>query len=101
MTTVPDISAGIRVLLDTYEDAQKFPFGPPAADPQLQQVAGHACVTLCNGDQDKARSLWKLVVQDCGGYLPRAAAMALSWGARPTALQALRARPYRGLAALS
>ena len=31
---------------------------------------------LCNGDQDKGRTLWKLIVSDIG-YMPHAAGVAL------------------------
>lgn len=49
-----------------------------AATPEDGQVAGKACVALCNGDADKARTLWKLIVSDLGaGYMPHACTVAL------------------------
>ena len=74
--TEPDVAKGIRLLLDTYDAAQRFPFGPPL-EPQHRQTVGEACVRLCDGDPDKGRSLWKLIVDQCGGYMPAAAGIAL------------------------
>lgn len=60
----------------TLQWVKNHPHGPEAS-PEDRKVAGDACVLLCEGDHDRARTLWKLVVQDCGGYMPRSAACAL------------------------
>lgn len=60
---------------DALERATKYPHGIPAAA-ETRLTAGQACVRLCDGDQDKARTLWKLVTQELG-YMPFAAAVAL------------------------
>ena len=56
---------------------QGRPYGP-AYDPEHASAAGAACVALCEGDQDKARTLWKLIVSDLEvDYMPHAAVVAL------------------------
>lgn len=54
-----------------------LPYGD-AAILEDGQVAGEACIKLCDGDADKARTLWKLIVSDLGaGYMPHACCIAL------------------------
>jgi hypothetical protein len=55
--------------------AMSHPHGAPATDAD-RRYAGEACVNLCGGNQDQARTLWKLIVEDLG-YMPYAAARAL------------------------
>lgn len=58
-------------------DAHERPYGPPRS-PDDAKAAGEACVALCDGNHDQARTLWKLIVQDLGGsYMPKAATVAL------------------------
>lgn len=67
----------LQGLTEIVERSVREPFGPPA-NPELRGLAGQACLKLCDGDADKARALWKLVVHDLGGsYMPSAAASAL------------------------
>lgn len=66
----------LRKAADTLD---QFPFGPPIQAEHMAG-AGEACVRLCEGDPDRGRTLWRLVVDDCGGYMPAAAALALIRG---------------------
>lgn len=72
MSTVDEL----RVLLDAAEDWEQHPHGPEVQG-DTKRVAGSAAIELCRGDRDKARTLYKQIMQDCGGYMPVAAAMAL------------------------
>lgn len=74
--TEPDVAQGIRQLLGAWDAQEKFPHGRVADDTTIK-YAGEACVELCGGNQDTARTLWKIVVSDNGGYMPRSAALAL------------------------
>lgn len=56
------------------------PHGRPP-DPETRKLAGDACVALCDGDKDKARTLWKLIA-DRLGYMPEAAAVALIYATK-------------------
>ena len=58
------------------KEQREQPYGPPIT-PEMNGPAGDACVKLCGGDQDQARTLWKLIVSDLGGYMPRAAVFTL------------------------
>lgn len=58
------------------DEARRHPHGAPCGS-EARQVAGNACVKLCGGDQDQARTLWKLIVADSGGYMPAAVAASL------------------------
>lgn len=60
---------------NSLEQAELRPYGP-AYDSTTKQVAADACLKLCAGDSDKARTLWKLIVKDLG-YMPQAACQAL------------------------
>ena len=51
------------------------PYGPKV-DTRTVSVAGEACIQLCEGDQDKARALWRQICADLG-YMPQSAAVAL------------------------
>lgn len=62
-------------VLVALRESRERPHGPEAT-PNDRMVAGHACVKFA-GDPDTARTLWKLIAQDCGGYFPRAAVWAL------------------------
>jgi hypothetical protein len=70
-TTIAVLQTAVQALTDTLER----PYGPPAAG-ETRQVAGNAMVTLCDGDQDRARTLWKLIQEDLG-YMPHAVCVAL------------------------
>jgi hypothetical protein len=74
----------LRAAADSLAEARTHPHGPPAAG-EVRQSAGTACVSLCGGDQDQARTLWKLVAADLG-YMPQAAAQALVRAAATTNL---------------
>ena len=67
-----------KVFADTAEILREWRLRPngPTPGASTTQEAGKACVSLA-GDPDKGRTLWKLVVQDCGGYMPASAAKAL------------------------
>lgn len=67
---------GMRNALELLEKQAAHPYGP-AATGDTRVVAGNACVALLKGDSDRARSLWKQITEDCGGYMPFAAADAL------------------------
>ena len=58
------------------QESESFRFGPPIQS-EHKEAAGAACVQLCGGDQDRGRTLWKLIVESCGGYMPQAAVTAL------------------------
>lgn len=73
MSGTPD---WFRQIADALQAIEEHPYGPPVKADE-KQLAGDACKLLCAGNADKARSLWKLLVQDLGGYMPRAAAVAL------------------------
>jgi hypothetical protein len=57
------------------DEHAKHPYGPPA-EGEARAEAGRACVILCRGDRDKARTFWKLLVSDLG-YMPSVVALAL------------------------
>lgn len=59
----------LRSLTDTLQAAQERPYGREAT-PEERKLIGTACVSLCRGERDKAITLYKLIVQDCGGYMP-------------------------------
>jgi len=64
-------------LQEALQALQERPYGP-AYTPEHASAAGAACVALCEGDQDKARTLWKLIVSDLEvDYMPHAAVVAL------------------------
>ncbi len=67
-----------RSLADMIERHITYPYGPPvhAAGEVSREEAANACIALCAGDRDKARTLWKLIVADCG-YMPHCVAQAL------------------------
>ena len=65
-----------RAAVHALEQIDRLPHGIPVTG-DTRKIAGEACVQLCGGNQDQARSLWKLVANDCGGYMPHAAAAAL------------------------
>lgn len=73
--------AAFQHVATTLQWVKDHPHGPEAS-PEDRQVAGQACVQLCDGDQDRARTLWKLIAEDCGGYMPRSAALTLIRAAR-------------------
>ena len=74
----------VREAVQAHEDAVNFPYGPPVDREHFAEV-GTACVLLCEGDVNRGRTLWKLVVEDCGGsYMPAAAALALLRAAHTT-----------------
>lgn len=64
-----------RDIADRLERQEKLPYGP-LPEPGVKQIAGE-CLKRMIGDSDKARTVWKLIVQDCGGYMPQAACVAL------------------------
>lgn len=76
MTNENELFQAMTAMLDAWNERRQFPFGP-AIKPEHMDVAGQACVRLCEGDADKGRTLWKLVADQCGGYMPAAAAIAL------------------------
>lgn len=65
-----------RHVADRLEQADKHPYGPEHT-PDERPIVAESCVVLCGGDHDRARSLWKQIAIDCGGYMPHAAACAL------------------------
>jgi hypothetical protein len=52
------------------------PYGRPYDKARAKDI-GTSCRALCDGDADKAKLLYKVVSDDCGGYMPEAAAIAL------------------------
>jgi len=70
-----DVLAACRELTRILENHEKYPHGPPVT-PDTANVAGHACVKLCDGDRDRGRTLWRIVAEKYG-YMPDAAAFAL------------------------
>lgn len=64
-----------RQVADSLQSLSEHEHGPPVT-PQAAKLAGQACVTFCDGNQDLARTLWKLIVQDLG-YMPECVATAL------------------------
>lgn len=70
---------------DVLQNAQERPHGPATSGDE-KKIAGNACLDLCGGDADKARTMWKLIAKDLGGYLPHAAAVALIRASSPTNL---------------
>lgn len=72
MTDLPQV---LRTAADVLEDRMRHEHGIPATG-ETRTKAGDACVKLCNGDQDRARTLWTLI-RDELGYMPLAAAVAL------------------------
>jgi hypothetical protein len=69
------IEKAIIAARETFDDRIKHEHGIPASG-ETRVTAGHACVQLCAGDADRARTLWKLIVEELG-YMPLAAAVAL------------------------
>lgn len=57
------------------EDRERHPYGPPAAG-DLPKLAGEALVKFCDGDHDKAISLYQMIVADLS-YFPHCVAFAL------------------------
>lgn len=72
MTDLPQV---LRTAADVLEDRIQHEHGIPASG-ETRVTAGQACVKLCGGDQDRARTLWKWITQELG-YMPLAAAVAL------------------------
>lgn len=64
------------LLEDALANLRERPHGDPATA-DVRDVAGQACVKLCRGDHDQARTLWRLITDDLG-YMPVAAAVALN-----------------------
>lgn len=62
-------------------DRFDYPHGPEVT-PDTRSKAKRACLALCDHHEDSARTLWKLVTEQCGGYMPHAAAVALHWASR-------------------
>jgi hypothetical protein len=56
--------------------SEDLPYGPKY-DEAIGKAAGNACVLLAGGDPQKGVTLWKMIAEDLGGYLPQAAAVAL------------------------
>ena len=76
--TIPthtDMLIACEALTRIIHESQDHPLGPEV-DEDSRTAAGAACVQLCDSTA-QARTLWKLVVDDCGGYMPQAAARAL------------------------
>lgn len=67
---------GATQAIQIIEEATRHPYGAPAT-PDTRQVAGQAMVQLCEGNADKARTLWKLIAADCHGYMPEIVAVAV------------------------
>lgn len=65
----------LREALDALVSVNEYPKGPQV-DRQTYSVATGAAVKIA-GDPPKAQALWKLIREDCGGYVPQAAALAL------------------------
>lgn len=72
-----DVLQGLTSIVETQLTQ---PYGPNYSADEAK-ATGDACVKLCRGDQDQARTLWKLVTRDLNGYMPHAAAVALVWAA--------------------
>jgi hypothetical protein len=72
---ISDLTRLCKELAEAIEEAKKHPHGPPVAG-DARHEAGVACVNLCGGNQDTARTLWKLIVENVG-YMPEAAAYTL------------------------
>lgn len=58
---------------------------PREADEAAKTAASTALLTLCGGDADAARDRWNRIKARCGGYLPEAAAVALTTAAEALA----------------
>lgn len=67
---------GLRAALQALDRQHDHPYGPPGDDSD-RRTAGGACIDLCGGDRDKAIVLWREIERDLGGYVPRAAQVAL------------------------
>lgn len=77
MTTPLDQLAEVfGAVAEVLDETRRHPNGAPCSS-EARQVAGDACVKLCHGDRDQARTLWKLIVADCGNYMPLAVATSL------------------------
>lgn len=74
-TTLRDAVKAIR-------NADERPHGVEV-DPANAQLVGAACVALSDGDADVARTRWRLIAEQCGGYMPMAAGYALIVAANP------------------
>lgn len=70
-----DLPQVLRDAAAVLEDRIKHEHGVPASG-ETRSLAGQACITLCDGDQDKARTLWKLIAGELG-YMPHGAAVSL------------------------
>ena len=82
---MPELLQTLQGLTAVVEQSITHPYGPPAT-PELRQLAGKAVVFLCDGDNNRARSLWKLIEKDCGSYMPFAVASSLVRAANTTNL---------------
>jgi hypothetical protein len=85
MNAVEQLAHAFSVTAEALSEAHKHPHGP-VYKPEDQKAAGEACVKLCGGNHDQARTLWKLIVEDLGGYMPAAAVTALIRAANTTNL---------------
>jgi hypothetical protein len=70
----------VAVLRSLADELEKQPYGPAVSD---TKAAGENCVRLQAGDVNMARTLWRLIADECGGYFPDAAAIALKHAANP------------------
>jgi hypothetical protein len=76
----------LSMVAEALREAHTRPYGPEPT-PEDIKAAGAACVALCHGDVDQARTLWRLIVNDLGaGYMPKAATIALVRAANTTNL---------------
>lgn len=73
--SVETVRGVLRQLLETLEEQVEHPYGPEVS-PDDRSQAGQALLSIV-GDADQARTAWRLIVADSGGYFPRAAAVAL------------------------
>jgi hypothetical protein len=72
-----DLQRALQEAALLIDEHAKHPYGPPASEDD-RTAAGLACVKLCRGNQNEARTLWKLIANDLG-YMPHAAAVALMY----------------------
>ena len=56
---------------------QAPPFGKPFDRATLMKTLGPACTRLAGGQGSRGRALFEQIADDCGGYMPEAAAIAL------------------------
>lgn len=80
MSADPTVLAHLRELISILERDRDHPDGPPVVD-TTRASAADACKALCGGDANRARTLWKLIQRNFGGYMPHAAAVALIYAA--------------------